>query len=302
MKFRIFRNSLKESLKNIFRHPLVTVASISTVALMLVLLGAFTVISLNANHMIRVIAQKPAVSVWVEPKVSAQALEQLEGFIKSYPGMVEYEKLTPQQNYDYLVKELGEGSTSLQGYNPELLPYTFNVRFVEPELAPSFRLKVIAYEGVSEVNFEKELMAQLNRIVRFVNYASLIAFGIMCIVTLFIISNMVRISVFSRSEEIGIMKYVGATNSYIRLPYLMEGALTGLFGAVIAWALIQFSYKEIYQRLLKTATGASFGIADGDLLLPIFSVSWKVLAINLLLGVFIGALGSAMSVRKHIRV
>lgn len=302
MKARTLLNSIKESLKNIIRHPLITVASISTVALMLGLLGAFTVISLNANHMVREIAKKPAVSVYVSPTSTEEDRKLIESFINSYPGMIETQKLTPWENYDQLVKELGDDAKSLQGYNPDLLPYTYNVRFEEPSMAPGFRSKIEAYRGVEDVNHEANLMNKLNQLIRMMNVASLVAFGVMCVVTLFIISNMVRISVFSRAEEINIMKYIGATNVYIRLPYILEGALTGVFGALLAWGLIRFGYNNLYARLLQTAGGNVMGIAENRLLLPMSQVSAIVLLLSLGVGILIGSLGSALSVRKYIRV
>lgn len=304
MQLRTILNSFKESLKNIIRHPLVTLASISTVALMLMLLGAFTVISLNAQHMIKEISQQPTVSVWVDAKATPEQLALIEEAIGTRTDVTEWTKLTPMENYQSLVKDLGEDSNVLSGYDPAQLPYVYNVRLVSPELAETFKKQIVAYSGVqpNDVTYDEKVMQTLSDLMRWVNYATLLAFAVMCGVTLFIISNMVRISVLSRSEEINIMKYIGATNAYIRFPYILEGAIIGLLGALLAWMAVRFGYEAIFTNLLKSAGGGNSALSAQNLLLPIVDVSWKVLFISLGLGILVGSAGSGLSVRKHIKV
>ncbi len=304
MQVRTLLNSFKESLKNIIRHPLVTLASVSTVALMLMLLGAFTVVSLNAQHMIKEISQQPTVSVWVDADATPQELGLIEQAITSRTDVVEWSKKTPMENYNDLVKDLGEDSNVLSGYDPEKLPYVYNVRLESPELASTFKKQIVAYSGVqpNDVTYDERVMQTLSDTMRWVNFATLVAFAIMCVVTLFIISNMVRISVLSRAEEINIMKYIGATNAYIRFPYILEGAIIGALGAIIAWFAVRMAYESIFSRLLRTAGGGDGALSAQNLLLPISRVSWQVLLISLVLGILVGAAGSAISVRRHIKV
>lgn len=304
MQVRTVLNSFKESLKNIIRHPLVTLASVSTIALMLMLLGSFTVISLNAQHMIKEISQTPVVSVWVDYQATPEQLLLIEDAIISRNDVVEWSKMTPLENYDSLVKDLGEDSSVLSGYDPNKLPYVYNVRLESPTLAGEFKKQIVAYSGVqpSDVTYDQKVMDTLEDLMTGVNYATLVAFVIMCVVTLFIISNMVRISVLSRSEEINIMKYIGATNAYIRFPYVLEGAITGSLGAIIAWTAVRVGYVSLFTELLKSAGGGSGVLSTQNLLLPISSISWKILFVCLGLGILVGAGGSALSVRKYIKV
>jgi cell division transport system permease protein len=130
-----------------------------------------------------------------------------------------------------------------------------------------------------------------------VNIGTLVAFVVLCAISLFIISNMVRISVYARGEEISIMKYVGATNAYIRFPYILEGAIVGLSGAVIAWGLVYAGYVKIFDILMAGTKPDSF-LA----MVPISGMALRILWINIGLGVLVGAVGSALSVRRHIRV
>jgi len=124
-----------------------------------------------------------------------------------------------------------------------------------------------------------------------------VAFCVLFLISLFIISNMVRISVYSRATEITIMKYVGATNAYIRLPYIIEGAIVGLVSALCSWGITYIAYSRIYDVLMAKIDPASFYA-----ILPMGALSNRVLLVCALCGILIGAFGSGVSVRKYIQV
>jgi len=140
-------------------------------------------------------------------------------------------------------------------------------------------------------------MRFLSQAIVWVNYATLIAFIVLGVITFFIISNMVRVAVFARGEEISIMKYVGATNSYIRVPYIIEGALVGLAGATLAWLLIYLGYTRLFDILME-------GVKPTDILAMVDPerIARQIILLNLLVGIGVGSLGSAIAVRRHIAV
>ncbi len=151
--------------------------------------------------------------------------------------------------------------------------------------------------GVRKVDLELSVMRFLSQAIVWVNYATLIAFIVLGVITFFIISNMVRVAVFARGEEISIMKYVGATNSYIRVPYIIEGALVGLAGATLAWLLIYLGYTRLFDILME-------GVKPTDILAMVDPerIARQIILLNLLVGIGVGSLGSAIAVRRHIAV
>lgn len=304
MRFRKMLTILKDSLFNIVRHPLVTLASVTTVTLMLILLGAFTVLSQNANFWVESLAQQPAIEVWGNPNMTTDEQEIIKQFLESNDNVLDYEMLSPIENFELLRSQMGDDASALDNFDYSLLPYVFQVQLVNPELASEFTNQISAYPGVTDVDYEEKVMSTLANIVRWVNLITLVIFAIMVIVSLFIISNMVQLSILAQSEEISIMKYIGATNNYIRIPYILEGALIGTFGALLAWGIVYFSYQQVYNRFgganLNDTANAIF--LSNNFLLPASQVMWLVLAINLLLGIVVGAAGSMMSVRKYIQV
>lgn len=296
MKLTLIRSSIAEGLSNIIRHPLVTMASITTIALMLILLGSFTVFSLNARHIMEVAGQQPPIEITMENDVTAEQLAVLDAALEADANVIEKHQFTPQENFDAFKTNM-EDPTLFEDFPVENFPYTYTIRLDDPSLGEAFQAQISGVPGVRKVALELTVMAFLSQAIIYVNYATLIAFAVLGIISFFIISNMVRVAVFSRAEEINIMKYVGATNWYIRVPYIIEGAIVGLVGAVIAWLVTLIAYDQIF-KLLMTGTKPT----DFLTMVNLSDISPLILLINLLIGVGVGSLGSAVAVRRHIRV
>lgn len=297
MKLAAAGHSLKEGIVSIIRHPLASLATISTITLMLSLMGAFVIFSENANDLAEGASQQPPILVWVDYEADEVTVSDIDSFLSSDPNVKSYTMQTPEENFEMFREELGENAGVLDGFDPSLLPYTFTVQLIDATLADDFKIDTEGIPGVRKVEYSQPVTEFLTGIRVAVNSVTFIAFIVLCGVTLFIISNMVRIAVYARAEEISIMKYVGASNLYIRVPYIIEGALTGFIGSMIACAASLGIYSMILERTADTMNGMSF-----LKLMSLDSVSGKVIMINFLLGIIIGSLGSALSVRKHIKV
>ena len=265
MTGRALINSIKEGFRGIIRHPLVTIASITTIMLMLIIMGAFYMFSVNARRIMRKLAQRPPIEV--------------------------YMTLQSKSN-------LGSSSSILDDFDYNMyLPYTFSIRLQDPSIANEVCAEIETYTGVSKVAQESSVMTFLTKASRIVNVTTAVSFVVLFIIALFIISNMVRISVYSRASEIEIMKFVGATNNYIRLPYITEGAIVGLFSALTSWAVTTIVYHSVYARAMSSIDPTSFYS-----LATTRSLMWHELVILVIMGLIIGAVGSGISVRQYIKV
>ena len=289
-------HSIKESVMSIIRHPMVTIASITTIALMLVLLGSFMAFSFNAQQIMERAGQQPPIEITMEIGVAENQLEAVEQALEQNEIVYEYTLYTPQENFDHF-KENMEAEELFEDFPIENIPYTFMVRLSDPEEGEAFRSQISGLPGVRRVTLEQSVMQFLSEAIVWVHYASVIAFIVLSVISFFIISNMVRVAVFSRGEEINIMKYVGATNWFIRVPYILEGALVGLAGALLAWGVTWFAYEHLYQALMP-------GVKPSDVLAMVEpnNLASQLVWINLAIGIGVGALGSAISVRRHISV
>ncbi|NJP40858.1 ABC transporter permease [Oscillospiraceae bacterium HV4-5-C5C] len=303
MKLRKILTTVRDSLLNIIRHPLITLASVTTVTLMLLLMGVFIVVSLNAGNLVKVVAQQPPVEVWCDAKLTAQQQQDISAYLTADSNVLSFTMLTPEENYEQLKASMGEAQAALDNFDYAKLPYVYQVKLQDPDLADQFVAQIKAFPGVTQVDMAESVMQKLTRIINLVNAGTLLAFAILLVISLFIIANMVRISVFSRAEEINIMKYVGATNAYIRWPYILEGTLIGTVGALISSGLVYAIYQWLYQRVVGGQSSSDLGVlAPRNFVLPLSNLAWIFILVNLALGVLIGAAGSAMSVRKYIKV
>lgn len=297
MKLSTIRQSIREGVANVVRHPLVTVASITTIAMMLVLIGTFIIFSANANQIATKASQQPPIVLWMEYGATPESADAVDNTLKTDTMVKDYQMQTPADNFAQYQKDLGENSRVLDGFDATLLPYTFTIQLTDTSGIAAFKTKMEGLLGVRKVEYSQPVTEFLNTARNTVNYATLIVFVILCGIALFIISNMVRIAVLSRAEEIGIMKYVGATNWYIRVPYIIEGSFVGLAGAIIANIIVLLVYSLLFKSVLNGQTSISF-----IQMVPVANLANNVIIINTLLGVLVGAGGSALSVRRHVKV
>ncbi len=297
MKLNIIGNTFKEAGRGFLRHPMITLASVTTVTLMLGVLAVFLVFSLNANFIVDKIGTEPPVQIWLRHGVETEQIAAIDTALDVSPAVKTHQMQTPQDNYDTYRDTLGEDAALLDSLDPEKLPYSFTVQLNNPEVIDSFQMDLETYPGIDDIQYSKNVLDFLTNTSRTVNLTSLIAVVVLLLVSLLIISNMVRISILARAEEIQIMKYVGATNAYIRIPYLLEGAFTGILGALFAWGLTVLIYYRVYGWAMRdTQVGSTWA------LLPVWELAIPLLAILLIIGALVGASGSSISVRRHVNV
>ncbi len=298
MTLRAFVNSIREGFRGIIRHPLVTIASISTIMLMLVIMGAFYMFSVNARTIMTKLSQRPPIEVYMKLQSSEEERDFVAQQLASNPNILEYSMSTPEENYLSFKSNLGSSASILDDFDYNMyLPYTFSIRLSDPGIANEVCADISTYTGVSKVSQESNVMAFLTKASRIVNLTTAATFIVLFVIALFIISNMVRISVYSRASEIEIMKFVGATNNYIRLPYITEGAIVGVFSALCSWAITILVYRQVYGKAMSSIAYSSFYA-----LVPTRSLVWHDLFILVVMGLIIGAVGSGISVRKYVKV
>ena len=298
MSIKTFLNSIREGFSSIKRHPFVTIASITTILLMLMILSIFFIFSVNARMITKKLGQQAPIEVYMKLNVTEDELVQTEQLILADTRIIESVKRSPEENYNNFKSNLGDSQSILDEFDYNMyLPYTFSVRISDPSLADDVVARLGTLPGVSKVSTESKVMDVLDRSERYVNIGTVATFVLLFVIALFIISTMVRISVYSRANEIEIMKFVGATNSYIRMPYIVEGALIGLISAICSWAVTMALYAAAYRKIMTNIDPTSFYA-----ILPVRAVIWWVLVLALFTGILIGSIGSGISVRKYIKV
>ena len=194
MTGRAFINSIKEGFRGIIRHPLVTIASITTIMLMLLIMGAFYIFSINARMIMTKLSQRPPIEVYMNLQCSEEELSFVTQQLSANPNILDYTMASPEQNYESFKANLGSSSSILDDFDYNMyLPYTFSLRLTDPSLADQVCGEVATYTGVSKVAQESNVMRFLTKASRIVNITTFAAFIVLFVIALFIISNMVRI-------------------------------------------------------------------------------------------------------------
>ena len=298
MSIKTFFNSIREGCSSLRRHPFVTVASITTILLMLIILSVFFVFSANARVIMKKLGQQPPIEVYMKLNVAEDQLAMAEQLIREDTRIIEIVRRSPEENYYSFKANLGDSQSILDEFDyNNYLPYTFSVRIADPSLADEVVSRLQTLPGVSKVSSESRVMRVLESVGHYVNIGTAAASVLLFVIALFIISTMVRLSVYSRANEIEIMKFVGATNEYIRMPYIIEGGIIGFISAICAWAVTVVLYKVLYTNMMSNVDVSSFYA-----MLPTRAIMWWVLGLTLVTGILIGGIGSGISVRKYIKV
>lgn len=253
MKFSTKWYYIKETFTSLKRNSLMSIASISTVALSILVLGIFLTMVLNVNNLASHLENQVQVTIYMDDSASAEQLKHMEKVLQSTAGIV---KVTPRTKEEALAefrKRLGEQQKLLAALgedNP--FPASFEIQVDKPERIPQLVAQFQQMPGVETAKFGQEVVEHLFQLTRVLRIGGILLIVLLAIATLFIISNTIRITVFARRREVNIMKYVGATDWFIRWPFLLEGMLMGFAGAVIASLILVQGYNAIQAKIYGT--------------------------------------------------
>ncbi|OIJ21006.1 cell division protein FtsX [Anaerobacillus alkalidiazotrophicus] len=297
MKGRTLIRHGKEGVKSLARNGWMTFASISAVAIMLLMVGVFLLLILNLNHFATSVEEDVEVRVFIDLTATEEQREELLQEIEQIHNVESITFLPKEEGLEQFIDSLGEQGEVFETLRDENPLYdVFVVRAVTPQLTEEVATNLEPLPYVVEVGYGKDVVDQL---FSFTSLARQVGFflivGLM-FTTMFLIANTIKITIVARKREIKIMKLVGATNSFIRWPFFVEGLLLGVLGALIPIGILAFGYSKLHDSF----TG------NLDLmfieLLPSSPLVYQVTAILLAIGAFIGIWGSMMSVRKFLKV
>lgn len=295
MSFSTKEYFVRETYKSIRRNGLMSFASISTVAVSLLVLGMFLLIFLNTNHLTKFLESQVQVSVYMEDSAGDEELHSIEEQLKKLPGVVKVTPVGKAEALSRFKERLGDQDKLLDALgedNP--FPNSFDVQVDTPERIKEITPVINEMEKVETAKFGQEVVEHLFQLTKILRFGGIALVIFLAMATLFIISNTIRLTVFARRKEVVIMKYVGATDWFIRWPFLLEGMTLGFFGAVVASILINGIYTALLESIHATLA-----------FLPLLPASPLIMYVTIFLlvtGTGIGALGSFISLRKFLRV
>ncbi len=295
MRIRTFGYFFKESFKSLKRNGLMSLASISTVTLSLFILGIFLCGVINMNRMAANLESQVEISIYLKDGLSTAQIMEVGSKLKALPNVKTLEFVNKTEAMDRFKERLGDQKTlveALDGGNP--LPNSYVLTFTNPEDVKKTAELVSTYPQVESANYGKEVVEDLFKMAQVIRIGGIVLILFLAGATLFIISNTIRLTVFARRKEIAIMKYVGATNSFIRWPFLMEGVMIGVIGSAIATLCVWQFYHFVVVEVTNSLTFMPIE--------PLFPFLYILTGILFVVGIFVGAMGSTISLRQYMKV
>lgn len=288
------RFAFRDGFKNLIRHPLILLASISTMVLMLILLGAFVLFSLNSAHLLKQAGERPPVEIQFEVGADENLVRALDQKLSENALIVEHKLMSPAENMEFFKERMGKDEFFDDFDYRAHIPWTILLRLSDPALGASFKDEIMKYPGVYDVMMETSLMNLLQEANQKVSIVSAVLFPFFCLITVLIMSNMVRMIALARATEISIMKTMGATDSYIRIPFIVEGLFVAFVSTFMTLLILLLGYQALTGRLQGGAGALHF--------LPLSRLILPLLIVLLLVSVIVASLTSVLSVRRYVQV
>ncbi len=293
---------IKQGLHNLRANKLMSFASIGVLCACLLITGAAALLGANVNSFADYLGAQNELVVFLADDLSDEDITQIESTIAAHGNIAGYEYISKEEALKEEMAYLGEYGELLAGYTGENNPLPASFRVTVEDLA-AITSTVSFLETISGVYYVKtttELITVLLNIKKVVNYVSWGIVIALSAVSLVVISNTIRLTVFARRKEINIMKFVGATNGFIRLPFLVEGIAIGILAAVFSFAILLSGYWAVLTYFAPNIGGLFAGA--GSVVLPVEKVALPLAGAFFASGVVVGGLGSAASIRKHLQV
>ncbi len=298
MRHRIFKNIVKQGFQGMWRNRTMGLASVGSITAVLVILGMVLIIVLSINNVVIETKNKfDVIQVFLDDNADEEQLTKIENRIKETDGVNSVVFQSKEQALNIMKKEWGDEGYLLEGLEENPLPNSYVIQLKDIKYADNVVDKIKGMSGIEEIKYYKDIIDKMLTVSRYIKIGGIAIIAILMFISVFIISNTIKITVAARRREISIMKYVGATNGYIRGPFIIEGILLGVVGAGLSILIVNFGYKYLF----KVINERLYIIFTVYLVSP-YVLFQDIVIIFLAIGIGIGVLGSLLSLKRFLDV
>lgn len=295
MKLSTSEYFIKEVYTSFKRNIWMTLASIFTVVLSLFILGFFSIVILNLNKMADTLESQVQISVYLKDDLSQEEIDETKETLSKIEGLQDIKFTTREEAMENFKKRLGDQQfllDALDDTNP--LPDSFSLTVTSPQQVKTIADTVVALDSVESASYSQDIINHLFNLTHLIRLIGVALIILLTGAAIFIISNTIRLTVFARRKEIAIMKYVGATDWFIRWPFLLEGICLGFIGGGLATIFLYIIYNQVTQEIYEAM--AFFPLIPQHPFIDYISLA------ILVAGIIIGALGSTISLKRFLKV
>lgn len=295
MKLSTSEYFIKEVYTSFKRNIWMTLASIFTVVLSLFILGFFSIVILNLNKMADTLESQVQISVYLKDDLSQEEIDETKETLSKIEGLQDIKFTTREEAMKNFKERLGDQQfllDALDDTNP--LPDSFSLTVTSPQQVKTIADTAAALDSVESASYSQDIINHLFNLTHLIRLIGIALIILLTGAAIFIISNTIRLTVFARRKEIAIMKYVGATDWFIRWPFLLEGICLGFIGGGLATIFLYIIYNQVTQKIYEAM--AFFPLIPQHPFIDYISLA------ILVAGIIIGALGSTISLKRFLKV
>ena len=298
MKYNRLGYLIGEGISNVFKNKKSTGASLMIMCATMIIFGIFLVLGENINHIVDDIKSEQGFQVFVKVDATQDEIEQFGEEIRKIPGISTAEYISKEDGLNSMKERLKDQQGVLDGFNVEAFKASYLVKVSDLTQSKDIQEQIKKIPNYAKITSSDETVSALINIANGIRIVTGVVLILLIVISIFIIANTIKLTVHARRKEISIMKYVGATNSFIRWPFIVEGMVIGIIASIISIVIVGGAYNLISQKLVDVAFMKLIGmslVSFGDMLS-------SIIVVYMLLGIGIGVLGSVMSMRKYLKV
>ena len=298
MKYNIFGYLIGEGFSNVFKNKKSTGASLMIMCATMIIFGIFLILGENINHFVDEIKSEQGFQVFLNKDATDEEIQKVGEEIKALDGVSTAEYKDKEYALNTMKEKLGDRAELIEGYGPDYFPPSYVVTLTDLNMSKDVQNKIMEFDNVTKITSSDQTVSTLLGLARGIKLVTGIILALLIVISIFIISNTIKLTVHARRKEISIMKYVGATNNFIRWPFIVEGMIIGIFASIISIVIVGGAYSLFAEQ----AVNAQFMQAINMSLVGFKDMISSIIFVYMLLGIGIGALGSVISMRKYLKV
>lgn len=298
MKYNVISYFLGEGFRNVFKNKKSTFSCLGVMCATMFIFGLFFSVSKNINNIITEVEDAQAIRVFALNEATQEEIDTLGKQISEVNGVNSVTPKTSQDAYNEMRESLGDRQDVMDTMEPSAFSASFVVTLTDLDLNEEVQENIEKLDNVKRITSSNQTIATLSKVGKWIKILTGALLGILIIISIFIISNTIKLTVHARRKEISIMKYVGATNGFIRTPFMIEGIIIGLVSSILSLGIIGVLYNAIVSKLMASDTIQTIGVS----ILSFNNLFTEIVAVYLILGIGIGILGSSISMRKYLDV
>lgn len=302
MKIKTFGYCVEQGVINLYKNRLMSLASIGTISACILIIGIFYSIIANIDFMVNKFQDNIGVAVFFEENITQSQIDTMKKSIEQREEVLSVTFISAEEAWESFKADYFKGREQLlagfEEENPLQHSASFQVFLADINKQAELVTYIESLQGVSHIREDREVTNFIKSFSDLIKYASITLVAILIMISVFLISNTVRLTIEIRKREINIMKYVGATDGFIRGPFIIEGAVIGLVGALIPLGIIFYFYTDTISKIMQ-----KFIILDDYLMfMPVGAIFVRLVPVSLFIGAGIGVVGSMLTIHKHLRV